>query len=309
MSKKQPAVRRDPSIPLRSTQDDKVGEDAVGVTSRVIVQVWEGQATSTTDALAVEEPLEIRLMWGDRVQRLAVTMRTPGHDAELAVGFLVGEGVIRQSSGRRSQPEDVIETFHTPLKAGATDPNVVVVRLAEDVTFDARRLERHVYTTSSCGVCGKTSLEAVGVIQGPVLPEGPVLTTEIVSSLPGMLRAQQDGFDQTGGLHAAALFTAEGKLVRVREDVGRHNAVDKLVGSFLLDRQPVPQSVLLVSGRASFELAQKAFVAGIPVLAAVGAPSSLAVDLATEHGMTLLGFVREGRFNVYAGRQRIALPS
>lgn len=260
-------------------------------------------AQATEDALAVEEPLEIRLMWGDgrqpdRVQRLAVTMRTPGHDVELAVGFLVGEGVVRQ-------PEDIVEAFHTPLKAGVSDPNVVVVRLVEGVAFDARRLERHVYTTSSCGVCGKASLEAVGVISGPALPEGPMLTPKVVSALPNTLRQQQDVFEQTGGLHAAALFTAEGELVCVREDVGRHNAVDKLVGSFLLDRQPVPQGVLLVSGRASFELAQKALVAGIPVLAAVGAPSSLAVDLASEHGMTLLGFVRDGRFNVYAGAARV----
>ena len=276
-----------------------------GVTSRFIVQVRGGHARPADDALAVEEPLEIRLMWPDgrqqdRVQRLAVTMRTPGHDAELAVGFLVGEGVVRQ-------PEDIVEAFHTPLKAGATDPNVMVIRLAEGVTVDARRLERHVYTTSSCGICGKTSLEAVGVIRGPALPEGPTLTPEIVSSLPGTLREKQAVFEQTGGLHAAALFTAGGELVRAREDVGRHNAVDKLVGSFVLDGHSLPPGVLLVSGRASFELAQKALVAGIPVLAAVGAPSSLAVDLATDSGMTLLGFVRDGRFNVYAGRQRIAL--
>ena len=278
---------------------------AGGVTSRFIVQVRGGHARPADEALAVEEPLEIRLMWPDgrqqdRVQRLAVTMRTPGHDAELAVGFLVGEGVVRQ-------PEDIVEAFHTPLKAGATDPNVMVIRLAEGVTVDARRLERHVYTTSSCGVCGKTSLEAVGAIRGPALPEGPTLTPEVVSSLPGTLREKQAVFEQTGGLHAAALFTAGGELVRVREDVGRHNAVDKLVGSFVLDGQSIPPGVLLVSGRASFELAQKALVAGIPVLAAVGAPSSLAVDLAADSGMTLLGFVRDGRFNVYAGRQRIAL--
>ena len=265
-----------------------------------------GAGETVEDRVAVEEPLEIRLVQGDRVQRLAVTMRTPGHDAELAVGFLAGEGVVRH-------PADVVEAFHTPLQGGAADPNVVVVRLGEGVRFDARRLERHVYTTSSCGVCGKTSLEAVGAISGPDLPAGPRLAGGVVYGLPDTLRRAQAGFEQTGGLHAAALFTAAGALVRVREDVGRHNALDKLVGSFVLEDRPAPavcvppEGVLLVSGRASFELVQKAVVAGIPVLAAVGAPSSLAVDLAEESGLTLLGFVRDGRFNVYAGAGRLDL--
>ena len=230
-------------------------------------------------------------------------MRTPGHDAELAVGFLVGEGVIRA-------PEDVLEAFHAPLQGGTRDPNVVVVRLASGVRFDASRLERHVYTTSSCGVCGKASLEAVGVITGAPLASGPILAPEAIHALPGALREAQAVFEQTGGLHAAALCSASGALLRVREDVGRHNAVDKLVGSFFLAGETVPpEAVLLVSGRASFELAQKALVAGIPVLAAVGAPSSLAADLAREHGLTLLGFVRDGRFNVYAGPGRLTLDT
>ena len=273
----------------------------VSVVVRPVLQVRAAGVEALDDWLAAEEPLEVRLAQGDRVQRLAVTMRTPGHDRELAVGFLAGEGVVRR-------PEDVAEAFHTPLQGGAADPNVVVVRLAAGVAFDASRLERHVYTTSSCGVCGKASLEAVGVIRGPELPLGPRLAPEMVHALPSALRAAQVGFDQTGGLHAAALFTATGDLIRLREDVGRHNAVDKVVGSFLLEGRAVPaESVLLVSGRASFELAQKALVAGIPVLAAVGAPSSLAVDLAAEHGLTLLGFVRDGRFNIYAGADRVAL--
>ena len=273
----------------------------VSVVVRPVLQVRAAGVEALDDWLAAEEPLEVRLAQGNRVQRLAVTMRTPGHDRELAVGFLAGEGVVRR-------PEDVAEAFHTPLQGGAADPNVVVVRLAAGVAFDASRLERHVYTTSSCGVCGKASLEAVGVIRGPELPLGPRLAPEMVHALPSALRAAQVGFDQTGGLHAAALFTATGDLIRLREDVGRHNAVDKVVGSFLLEGRAVPaESVLLVSGRASFELAQKALVAGIPVLAAVGAPSSLAVDLAAEHGLTLLGFVRDGRFNIYAGADRVAL--
>ena len=210
-------------------------------------------------------------------------------------------------------PTDVIDTFHTPLQGGAADPNVVVVRLADGSAFDARRLERHVYTTSSCGVCGKTSLEAVGAISGPTLAAGPRLAGGVVCGLPAALREAQSGFEQTGGLHAAALFTAAGALVRVREDVGRHNALDKLVGSLYLEGRPAPagcvppEGVVLVSGRASFELVQKAVVAGLPVLAAVGAPSSLAVDLAETSGMTLLGFVRDGRFNVYAGAGRLDL--
>ena len=270
-----------------------------GVAARTVVQVRAGRATTADDFVASEEPLEVRLAWGDRVQRLAVTMRTPGHDADLAVGFLAGEGVVRG-------PESVAGTFHAPLQAGETDPNVVVVRLADGVAFDASRLERHVYTTSSCGVCGKASLDAVRALSGPPLPAGPRLAPSGIVALPDALRVAQAAFEQTGGLHAAALFAPDGALVRVREDVGRHNAVDKLVGSFLREGRAVPaEHVLLVSGRAGFELVQKAVLAGVPVLAAVGAPSSLAVDLAVEAGLTLLGFVRDGRFNVYAGAGRI----
>ncbi|WP_420455784.1 formate dehydrogenase accessory sulfurtransferase FdhD [Rubrivirga sp.] len=276
---------------------------AVGAREVSVVRVRDGAPETDHDWVAVEEPLEIRLRWGTdgqpRVQRLAVTMRTPGHDPALALGFLAGEGVI-------ADPADVLDVAHTPLQGGRRDPNIVVVRLAEHVQFDVGRLERRVYTTSSCGVCGKASLDAVAVSGAPVLPGGPSLRPDVIHGLPGALRESQAVFEQTGGLHAAALFTPDGGLVRVREDVGRHNAVDKLVGSFLAEGARVPaEHVLLVSGRASFELAQKALMAGVPVLAAVGAPSSLAVDLATEHGMTLLGFVRDGRFNVYAGAGRV----
>ncbi|NNF59316.1 MAG: formate dehydrogenase accessory sulfurtransferase FdhD [Rhodothermaceae bacterium] len=270
-----------------------------------ITRVRGVEAHATEDQVSAEEPLEIRLAYTlrgeSRLQRLAVTMRTPGHDAELAVGFLVSEGAVRA-------PQDIFAVESAPLQGGQTDPNIVVVRLAEHTTFDVGRLERHVYTTSSCGVCGKASLEAVGVAGAPVLPPGPTLTAATIHALPRTLRAAQAVFEQTGGLHAAALFTPRGALVRVREDVGRHNALDKLVGSFFLDGRTVPPAHLLfVSGRASFELAQKALMAGISVLAAVGAPSSLAVDLADEFGMTLLGFVRDDRFNVYAGAERLTL--
>jgi FdhD protein len=269
-----------------------------GIATRTVLRVRDGAARPDEDALAVEEPLEIRLDLGHRVQRLAITMRTPGHDADLAVGFLVGEGVL-------TAPDDIVETRPGARDCGLPDPNVVVVRLRDGLAFDAARLERHVYTTSSCGVCGKASLEAVRVIAGPGLPEGPTLRPDVLCALPDTLRRHQAVFEQTGGLHAAALFDADGGLLRVREDVGRHNAVDKLVGSFWLDGCAVPPGVLLVSGRASFELVQKALAAGIPALAAVGAPSSLAVDLAADHGLTLVGFLRDGRFNLYAGAGRV----
>ena len=285
-----------------ATSASAPGTALASVTTRHVVRVRGGDASTTDDWLAVEEPLEIRLRFRrrsqDHVQRLAVTMRTPGHDADLAVGFLAGEGVIRS-------PADLVSVTPAPLQGRQSDPNIVVVRLADGVTFDASRLERSVYTTSSCGVCGKASLDAVGAISGPPLPDGPRLNPVEIHALPGLLRQSQSAFEQTGGIHAAALVVG-GRAACVREDVGRHNAVDKVVGAFLNSGQTVPAGVLVVSGRASFELAQKAVVAGVPVLAAVGAPSSLAVDLAAERGLTLLGFVRGGRFNVYAGAERVA---
>jgi FdhD protein len=234
------------------------------------------------DAVAVEEPLEIRVD-GTPV---AVTMRTPGHDEELALGFLVSEGI---APTRAAVPADLAA-------------NTIEV---EANGFDPARLERHFYTSSSCGVCGKGALEAVAV-EAPLVEADLHVGTAIVSELPERLRAEQRAFAETGGLHATGLFDATGELLCLREDVGRHNAMDKVVGwAFADGRLPLADNVLCVSGRLSFELVQKAAVAGCPILVAVGAPSSLAVELANDRGVTLCGFVRDGRVNVYTHTWRI----
>jgi FdhD protein len=251
------------------------------------------------DVLAVEEPLEIRV--GGR--SLAVTMRTPGHDFDLAAGFLVSEGVITRS-----------ENFSSARYcAGATDAglnlfNVLDVSLAPGVAPPDPRLERSFYTTSSCGLCGKASINAVRTHSAyEVRDDGLRVDTALLSAFPPMLRAEQAVFEKTGGLHAAALFDGgSGKMLVLREDVGRHNAVDKVIGWALKeDRLPLRGTVLMVSGRASFELTQKAMMAGIPVLAAVSAPSSLAAEMAAEVGMTLVGFLRGSSMVIYAGAERI----
>ncbi len=253
-----------------------------------------------TDLLAVEEPLEIRLgyqtpeRWTTR--GISVTMRTPGHDFELAAGFLLSEGIVRRR-----------QDISAMLAPESAKGNVVRVDLAPDVVFDPVRLERHFYTTSSCGVCGKASLEALSGQGLDNIPrDTPPVSMRIIHRLPDILRASQTTFDVTGGLHAAALFSSAADLIVLREDVGRHNAVDKVVGSMLLEnRLPLQDGVLLVSGRASFELVQKTIAAGIPILAAVGAPSSLAVELARDFDLTLIGFVRDNRCNIYSGDWRI----
>ena len=250
------------------------------------------------DKVAIEEPLEIRLGFdagGKRHTRsVSITMRTPGDDDELAMGFLFGEGIV-QSRG------DV-----AVVKPCGGD-NTVRVELDDDVSVDLERLTRHFYTSSSCGVCGKASLEALHV-QGcePLAGELQIARDDMIE-LPNALRHAQTTFEETGGLHAAAAFDSAGRLVVVREDVGRHNAVDKVVGALLSDgRVPAGDLGLVVSGRASFELVQKALVAGMPMLVAVGAPSSLAVELAQEFNVTLVGFLRGESFNVYAAGERIA---
>lgn len=259
------------------------------------------------DNLAVEEPLEIRLGYetaeGRREHKsISITMRTPGDDFELAAGFLFTEGIIHDAA-------EIEEIKHCGVPVGKNFlRNTVRVDLRRGVEIDFKRLERHFYTSSSCGVCGKTSIEALQTLACPVLPPlRPVFDAALVHRLPEILREAQAVFERTGGLHAAALFDETGKLLALREDVGRHNAVDKVIGSQMLaKRVPLEDYLLLVSGRASFELVQKALMAGIPILAAVGAPSSLAVELASEFKMTLLGFVRNKRFNIYAGAQRIS---
>ncbi|MEU0083099.1 formate dehydrogenase accessory sulfurtransferase FdhD [Streptomyces sp. NPDC006274] len=268
---------------------------------RRTIRIRDGVVSARPDTLVAEEPLEIRL----NGKPLAVTMRTPGDDFALAAGFLVSEGVIHSGAQVRS-----IVYCAGAQEDGGNTYNVVDVVLAPGVTVPDITLERNVYTTSSCGLCGKASLDAVRTTaHHPIADNPPVrVTPALLAGLPDRLRAAQRVFDRTGGLHAAALFSPEGELLDVREDVGRHNAVDKLVGRALTDdRLPLSRAVLLVSGRASFELAQKAVMAGIPVLAAVSAPSSLAVDLAAETGLTLVGFLRGANMNVYAGDERIAL--
>ncbi|MFE9394212.1 formate dehydrogenase accessory sulfurtransferase FdhD [Streptomyces flavidovirens] len=270
---------------------------------RRVIRVRDGVVSARPDTLVAEEPLEIRL----NGKPLAITMRTPGDDFALAAGFLVSEGVLAAADDVQS-----IVYCAGAKEDGSNTYNVVDVKLAPGVPVPDITLERNVYTTSSCGLCGKASLDAVRTTaRFPIADTPPVrLTPELLAGLPDRLRAAQQVFDRTGGLHAAALFSEAGELLDVREDVGRHNAVDKLVGRALRDgRLPLARAVLLVSGRASFELAQKAVMAGIPVLAAVSAPSSLAVDLAAETGLTLVGFLRGPNMNVYAGDERIALHS
>ncbi|WP_055714452.1 formate dehydrogenase accessory sulfurtransferase FdhD [Streptomyces torulosus] len=273
---------------------------------RKVIRIRDGAVSTRPDTLVAEEPLEIRL--GGKP--LAITMRTPGDDFALAAGFLVSEGVLAE----RSDLQNIVYCAGATAD-GSNTYNVVDVRTTSGVVIPDITLERNVYTTSSCGLCGKASLDAVRTTarwpiddtHGGDAP--PVrLDPDLLAGLPDRLRAAQRVFDRTGGLHAAALFTEDGELLDVREDVGRHNAVDKLIGRALQNGSlPLSRAVLLVSGRASFELAQKAVMAGIPVLAAVSAPSSLAVDLAAETGLTLVGFLRGASMNVYAGEHRIAL--
>jgi|TARA_B100000315_G_C14522129_1_gene562060 FdhD protein len=256
-----------------------------------------------SDMLSIEEPLEIRLVYwvrGERIeQSVSVTMRTPGDDVELAVGFLAGEGIVDDAG-------DIVEVAH----AAAPVPdsgigNIVRVELAEHVDVDAGGLLRNFYTASSCGVCGKASLEAIHMQITPREQQPFSISSDLLRGLPQALSAVQSEFALTGGLHAAAAFDERGAIARVREDVGRHNALDKLTGSYFAQGGMQGLCVLL-SGRTSFELLQKAAMAGIPLIAAIGPPSSLALELAREYDITLIGFLKADRFNVYCGSSRIA---
>jgi FdhD protein len=252
---------------------------------------------SANDTLTVEEPLEIRVRFrrGPNVVQkpVSVTMRTPGSDRELAAGFLFTEGIIHETS------------WIEAIEVKNENENSVLITLSHEV--DLKRLERHFYTSSSCGVCGKTSIEALAINREISLSQvSPQMDAETVLTLPERLLRQQDHFSKTGGLHAAALIGPDGTVRAIREDVGRHNAVDKVIGhALLLDTTDFSNCILMVSGRAGFELVQKAIMASIPIMAAVGAPSSLAVELARQYDLTLIGFLRGNRFNLYSGRQRI----
>jgi FdhD protein len=263
--------------------------------------VEDGRVRVRPDTLATEEPMEIRLLAGQTTQTVAVTMRTPGADFELAAGFLYGEGIV-------DSPDDVQKISYCVDSDLDTEQryNIVNVELRGGHEFDLRPLERHFYTTSACGVCGKASLEQLELRGCPVMTAGPEVSAEVINTLPEKLREAQGLFDATGGLHAAALFDDKGELIALREDVGRHNATDKLVGWALLEgRLPLTDHIVMVSGRSSFEILQKSLAAGVPVVCAISAPSSLAVDVAKQFGMTLVGFLRGSRFNVYSGSERI----
>ena len=270
------------------------------VRTRITV-VEQGRRKLRDDHLATEEPLEIRLQAGDDTQTVAVTMRTPGHDFELAAGFLHNEGIISEPAMLSGITYCVDADVDAEQRYNIVNVGLRLPRLPELAT-----LERHFFTTSACGVCGKASLDAIAMRDCPALPAGPLLTPSQLTALPQALRAGQGLFDATGGLHAAGLFDAGGTLLCLREDVGRHNAVDKLIGWALMQRRlPLHGCILLVSGRASYEILQKSTVAGVPVVCAVSAPSHLAVELARRFGVTLVGFLRGERFNVYAGAERI----
>lgn len=258
------------------------------------------------DSVAVEEPLEIRLGWstadGRATRSISITMRTPGNDTELAVGFLLSESIIHAAADVAS-----IDVCGKPAPDSG-NYNTIKVELRAGVDVDLARLQRHFYTSSSCGVCGKTSLDALHASGATSLRDNTAeFSKDILTSIPARLRESQVAFDTTGGLHAAAAFNQSGEIVMTMEDVGRHNAVDKVIGALsLAGRLPAAELGLMVSGRASFELMQKALVAGMPLLAAIGAPSSLAVQLAQEFDLTLVGFLRGETFNIYSGKQRIS---
>lgn len=274
-----------------------------------IIKVNQNGQITTNDLLAVEEPLEIRIGYGPKENReqrnISVTMRTPGNDFELALGFLFTEGIIQNIN------EIAQIKYCTEVNTLQDNQNIVKVELHENIEIDFSKLQRNFYTTSSCGVCGKASIDAIKTVCNIQTKNIPFSVNQsIILELPNKLRAQQNVFEYTGGLHGCALFDLHGNLEILREDVGRHNALDKLIGALLGSKNGTDSfqnKILLLSGRASFELIQKAAMAGIQMICAVGAPSSLAVETAKEFGITLIGFLRENRFNVYCNPERIAM--
>ena len=268
-----------------------------------IIKVTETGNKHLEDWVAVEEPLEIQLQYGpleNRVKKsISITMRTPGDDVHLALGFLLNEGIIRHSS---EVLKCSLQTFHR----GELNPNIITASLHPDVSLHSFNLERHFYTSSSCGLCGKASIEAVQSLGLPQLPKPtPIVSIKTINTLPTLLREHQQAFDATGGIHATALFNSYGHLIHAAEDVGRHNAMDKLSGWCMQHERDLTNKILLLSGRASFELIQRAAVTGIPIVAAVGAPSSLAVQTAGACNITLLGFTKSTSANIYTHPERV----
>jgi len=296
-----------------------ISENARALLSVVAERVTGFTSQSAEETLAVEEPLEIQLGYdtaeGRAVKSISVTMRTPGYDFELAAGFLMTEGVVRDVNdieriayaGVGNIDESAESSTARTVLPYQPWKNIVRVELAAGVTVGLANLQRNFYTTSSCGICGKASLLALQSVCPPRRKNTFSISAETLYTLPARLRAAQSVFDRTGGLHGAGLFQADGALLALREDVGRHNAVDKLLGAeFLADRTPLPDSLLLLSGRASFELLQKALMGGVAMVASVGAPSSLAVRVAREFDITLVGFLRDHHFNVYHGAKHVS---
>lgn len=278
---------------------------ASSVTTTKIIRIGPNGQESVPDLVANEEPLEIRLGIGPADQReqlsLSVTMRTPGHDKELALGFLFTEGII-------SSFDDVSSIEYCQTVKPEEAENVVRVELQPHIQLDEDKLSRHFYTSSSCGVCGKSSIEAVSVPVLPIKDRPAKVDSKVVCSLPKLLEKAQMVFEHTGGLHACGLFDGSGKLLELREDVGRHNTVDKLVGLLTTKKMlPASEALLMLSGRVSFELVQKAARAGINFIAAIGAPSSLAIDMAKKHDITMVGFLKNSSFNIYSGEKRIEI--
>jgi FdhD protein len=265
--------------------------------------VEDNQIKRKVDYLAGEEPLEILLRAGDEQRTVAITMRTPGNDYELAAGFLYNEGILQDKL-------DIVQMTYCTDDDQTQEYNSLRVQLRADRLPDLAALDRHFFTTSACGVCGRMMLDELEARALPPISAGPYVSPQLLAGLPAALREAQSLFESTGGLHAAALFSTQGELLAVREDVGRHNALDKLIGWGLLNRQlPFCDKIILVSGRASYELLQKCRVAGASIFCAVSAPSSLAVELAERFGITLVGFLRGARFNLYTGAERIKIDS